>query len=194
MEIQSYMELDGAQQRGSSTVYLLSATCSGSTYTHTPHNQHSNPEYGAPLRAPCGETKTKQKTSAGQASTTYRHQPPCRPFTRSPNLKPELTPLQELPLNTTDALYTPLLASRPEDILSARAYTDLFHAPPLERVAHSPRGTYPAGCGSPWPGPATQSQPGPACAPQSFSHTPPTFTASCTGAPLASPTLLLSAP
>lgn len=163
--------------------------------THTP-----TPQSAAKHRGRCaslgalGKTKPRQKTTAGQASTTYLHQPPCRPFTQSPNLKPELTPFQVLPFNTTDALYTPILASQPEDILFARAYTHLIRAPPIETDVHSPRDTYPAGCCSLWPGTATQSQPGTACAPQSFLHTPTTFTTSCTGAPLASPTLLLSAP
>lgn len=94
------------------------------------------------------KTKPRQKT-AGQASTTYLHQPPCRPFTQSPNFKSELTLFQELPFNTTDALYTPILASRPEDILSARAYTHLFRAPPIETDVHSPRDTHPTGCCSP---------------------------------------------
>lgn len=135
-------------------------------YTFSPQDAQTppTPQSAPKHRGRCaslgalGKTKPRQKT-AGQASTTYLHQPPCRPFTQSPNLKPELTPFQELPFNTTDALYTPILASRPEDILSARAYTHLIRAPPIETDVHSPRDTYPAGCCSPWPGPvATRSR------------------------------------
>lgn len=114
------------------------------TLTPTPQSAAKHRGRCASLGA-LGKTKPRQKTTAGQASTTYLHQPPCRPFTQSPNIKPELTPFQVLPFNTTDALYTPILASQPEDILFARAYTHLIRAPPIETDVHFPRDTYPAG-------------------------------------------------
>lgn len=62
----------------------------------------------------------------GQASTTYWHQAPYRPFVHFLNLKSVLTLLQELSFNIKNAPYTPLLVSRPENILSARAYPISF--------------------------------------------------------------------
>lgn len=183
-EIQSYTELDGSQQRGSSTVYLLHARCSD---TPLPHNQHPNTEDCVHLWAPWGKPNQDKKQPLDKPPL-----PTCTNHLADPLPSPQTS--NPSSLYSTDALYTPVLASRPEDILSARAYTHLFRAPPIETDVHSPRDTYPTGCCSLWPGPATQSQPGPACAPQSLSNTPPTFTASSTGAPLESPTLLLSAP
>lgn len=81
METQSSLEQDGVQKRCSPTVYLLPAPRSDtSTLQPAP-----NPE----------STGHKTNKTAGQASTTDRHQPLCRPlFTaHSPNLKPAISHL-----------------------------------------------------------------------------------------------------
>lgn len=72
-----------------------------------------------------------------QASTTYRHQAPCRPFVHFLNLKPVLTLLQELAFNTKNAPYTPLLVSRPKTPFPPARTPHLFHAPSLETDARS---------------------------------------------------------
>lgn len=69
-----------------------------------------------------------------QAPTTYR-----KPSTLQ-TLKPTLTLLQELSFNTKNAPYTPLLVSRPENTLFARAYT-----PSLSCTVPRNRSTLPAG-------------------------------------------------
>lgn len=58
MEIQSYMELDRSQQRGSSTVYFLPATYS---YTRHPTIGTQTQEYGVPVWAPWEKNKTTQQ-------------------------------------------------------------------------------------------------------------------------------------
>lgn len=91
--------------------------------------------------------------------------PSHTPQTSSPRSRSPYS--KSYPLTPKNAPYTLFFVNRPKDILFARANTHLFHALPLETDARSPRGTYPTGSHSPWPGPAPQSQPGPACDPQS---------------------------
>lgn len=128
MEIQSYMELDRSQQRGSSTVYFLPATYS---YTRHPtigtQTQSMACLFGRPGK------KQNNTTTAGRASTTYRHQPPCRSFTHSPNLKFALTPLQELPLIPQMHSAHPFSHADPKTSFPPRVHPSLSCTTPRNR-------------------------------------------------------------
>jgi hypothetical protein len=110
VEIQSYLYLDGSQQRRSSE-YLFPVHAQTTPYPAI-NTQTQSTE--------CLTLEILAGKPPKQAPTTYQNQAPCRPFARFLNFKPWLTLLQELSFNTKNAPYTPLLVSRPENTLPFR--------------------------------------------------------------------------
>lgn len=133
--------------------------------------------------------------TAGEASTTYPHQPPCRPFTYTPNLKPALalTLFTELPFNTKKCTLHTLCKPTQRHPFRPRVHSSLSRTTPRNRRT-LPAGYLPDRLPLPLAGTSAPVAAWSRLRSAVLSHTLTTFAASCTGAPLASPTLLLSAP